>query len=167
MVVRQEPRMTHKQHLVRLTPAQRAELGQLISRTGASAHTQRRARILLLADAGVDGPHHTDAEVAAAVLVAPKTVARTRSDFVTRGLDAALARRPRSDRRPRKLEGAAEARLIALTCSEPPPGQARWTLRLLSSTLVALEIVDGVSPETVRTALKKTACGPGWSSNGA
>jgi hypothetical protein len=159
--------MTYKLHIVRLTPEQRAELEQLIRQAGASAHQQRRARILLLAEARSDRPRLTDAAVAAAALVAPRTVARVRSTFATRGLDAALNRQPRTEVRLRKLEGEAEARLIALTCAAPPPGQARWTLRLLRDRLIELEIVDAVSPETVRTALKKTACGPGWSRRGA
>lgn len=158
--------MTAKQHVVSLTPAQRAELGQLITRTGASAHQQRRARILLQTDTGPGGPRLTDVEVAAAVLCAPRTVARARHEFATGGLDRALARQPRSDRRPRKLEGEAEARLVALTCGAPPAGHARWSLRLLSATLIELAIVDQVSPETVRQTLKKTHCGPGWFGNG-
>jgi hypothetical protein len=158
--------MTHKLHIVRLTPAQRAELDQLIRHDGASAHQQRRARILLLTDARTDRPRLTDAEVAAAVLVAPRTVARVRSAFATRGLDAALNRQPRTDVRPRKLAGEAEARLIALTCGDPPAGHARWTVRLLSQRLVELEIVPAVSPETVRQALKKTRCTPGRSNAG-
>jgi hypothetical protein len=159
--------MTYKLHIVRLTPEQRAELDQLIRHDGASAHQQRRARILLLADARTDRPRLSDAAVAAAALVAPRTVARVRSAFATRGLDAALNRQPRTDPRPRKLAGEAEARLIALACGAPPAGHARWTVRLLSQRLVALEFVDAVSPETVRTALKKTTCVPGPSSAGA
>jgi hypothetical protein len=153
--------MTQQQHVVRLTSAERAEVGHLLTRTGASAHQQRRVRILLQADAGPGGPRLTDVEVAAAVLCSPRTVARTRSEFATGGLDRALNRQPRSDRRVRKLEGEAEARLIALTCGEPPAGHARWSLRLLSATLVELAIVDAVSPETVRQTLKKTPCAPG------
>ncbi len=153
--------MTTKQHIVRLTAAERQRLGRMIRRTGTSAHAQRRARILLQADTGVTGPRLTDGEIAAAVAVDPRTVARPRRQYATVGLDATVQRRPRGDRRPRKLEGEPEARLVALVCSEPPPGQARWTLRLLSQTLVALEVVDAVSPETVRTALKKTVSNHG------
>lgn len=153
--------MTTKQHIVRLTPEERQTLGRLIRRAGASAHTHRRARILLHADTGITGPRLTDVDIAAAVAVDPRTVARTRSQYATAGLEAAIQRRPRGDRRPRKLEGAPEARLVALVCSDPPTGQARWTLRLLSQTLVELAIVPSVSPETVRTALKKTVSNHG------
>lgn len=153
--------MTTKQHVVRLSATERQELGQLLTRTGASAHTQRRARILLHADTGVTGPRLTDVEIAAAVAVDPRTVARTRSQYAREGVAATVTRVPRGDQRPRKLEGETAARLVALVCSAPPLGQARWSLRLLSQTLVALEIVESVSPETVRLALKKTGSSHG------
>lgn len=151
----------NKQHIVRLTPAERADIGVHLRREGSSTLTQRRARILLHADAGGGGPRLTDIDVAAAVGVTSRTVARVRSQLVTDGLTAALGRRTRSDRRPRKLAGETEARLVALACAEPPAGHARWTLRLLTARLVALEFVDRVSPETVRQALKKTSSSHG------
>lgn len=149
--------MPAKQHVVRLTGSQRDRLGHVLTRTGASAHEQRRARILLHADAATDGPRLTDREIAAAVGVTPRSVARVRSQFVRQGFAATLHRTPRHDRRVRKLEGEAEARLVALACSEPPAGHGRWTLRLLADHLVLLEVVEAICPETVRTALKKTA----------
>jgi transposase len=149
------------QHYVRLTAAERAELGALIRREHASTFAQTHARILLLADSGQTGPRLTDREIAAAIGVEVRTVARVRSQFARDGLAAALQRRPRGDRRPRKLEGAQEAQLIALACSDPPPGHARWSLRLLSQRLVELEVVDGIAPETVRQALKKTTLNHG------
>jgi len=145
-----------QQHVVRLSPAERAEVGGLIRRAGANAFGQRRARILLHADRGVHGPCLSDVEVAAAVEVEPRTVARVRDQYATEGLTATLARRPRRDRRPRKLDGPTEAQLVALACTDPPAGHARWSLRLLAGRLVELEVVDGISPETVRQALKKT-----------
>lgn len=154
--------MPAKQHVVRLTPQERQQVGRMLTRSGAGAHEQRRARILLHADAATDGPRLTDREIAAAVGVTPRSVARVRSQFAQQGLTATLHRRPRADRRARKLEGAGEARLTALACSEPPPGHARWTLRLLADRLVALEVVDSICRETVRTTLKKTASNPGW-----
>ena len=149
--------MPAKQHVVRLTLPERQQLGQLLTRTGAGAHEQRRARILLHADAASDGPRLTDREIAAAVGVTPRSVARVRSQFVRYGLTTTLHRKPRADRRVPKLDGAGEARLTALACSEPPPGHARWTLRLLADQLVHLEVVESICRETVRTALKKTA----------
>ena len=122
----------------------------------AAAHTQRHARILLKCDAGTSGPRWTDARVAAAVEVSPRTVARVRARFARGGVAAALGR-TRPDRGyPHKLDAAQTARLVAIACTEPPAGRTRWSLRLLSQRLVELEVVDGISPETVRATLKKT-----------
>lgn len=151
----------HKQHVVRLTTSERGELGTLIRREQASTFAQTRARILLHADCGRAGPRRTDVDIAAAVGVDPRTVARVRSQYAREGLAATLTRQPRFDRRPRKLEGANELRLVALICDGPPPGHARWTLRLLSKRLVELEVVDHISPETVRQTLKKTSLSRG------
>ena len=97
----------------------------------------------------------TDEEIARSLQVASATVERVRRRCVEEGTDAALGRREQQCRRPKKLDGAAEAHLIALACGEPPEGRARWTLRLLSERLVECEIVDSIHPETVRQALKK------------
>lgn len=149
------------QHVVHLTPDERAQLGDLLRCDATPGFTQCRARILLHADRGVTGPCRTDVEVAAATLVEPRTVARVRAQFAAEGLAATLARRPRGDRRPCKLDGAAEAQLGAVARTEAPEGRERWTLRLLARRLVELEIVDGISPETVRQALKKTSSSRG------
>ncbi len=103
------------------------------------------------------GPAWTDARIAEAIEVNVTTVERVRERFVEQGLEAALVRK-KQDRpsRERKLDGQAEARLVALACSNPPAGRSRWTLRLLASKLVELEIVDKVGTETVRQVLKKT-----------
>lgn len=154
--------MPAKQHVVRLSREERAYLGRFIRRTGASAHEQRRARILLQADANTVGPRLTDRDIAAAVEVTPRTVARVRSQFVQQGLVATVHRKTRPDRRVRKLAGKGEAYLMALLAGDPPPGHGRWSLRLLADQLVLLEVVEGVSPETVRLALKKTSSSPGW-----
>jgi transposase len=151
---------------VSVTPSEREFLGEVIRRNGASAHEQRRARILLHADISQNGPRLTDVEIAAAVHVEPRTVARVRSQFGREGFAASLRRRPRQDRRPRKLDGDRETRLIVLACSDPPAGYTRWTIRLLAQRLVDLEIVPSISPETVRTTLKKTGCVPGVPSGG-
>jgi Homeodomain-like domain len=87
--------------------------------------------------------------------------ARVRSQFIREGLTATLQRHPRFDRRPRKLDGAAGAHLAFLACSDPPPGHARWTVRLLTERLIKLEVVDHLAPETVRQALKKTTLSRG------
>ena len=153
--------MPAKQHVVRLTADDRAYVGRFLRQNGASAHEQRRARILLQADANPVGPRQTDREIAAAVEVTPRTVARVRSQFVQQGLVATVHRKTRPDRRARKLEGKGDAHLMALMAGEPPAGHARWSLRLLADQLVLLEVVDSISPETVRQALKKTPSSPG------
>ena len=152
--------MPHKKYLVTLTPEERQHLRQLVSAGKRSARTLTRARILLQADQAPGGPAWEDAEIAEALGCGRRTVERVRQRFVEQGLDAALGRKPQ-DRpsRPRALDGAAEARLIALACSQPPEGRARWTLKLLADKLVELEVVESVSDETVRRVLKKTSCG--------
>lgn len=152
--------MSRKQHIVRLTLDQRAECEQLIRRGTTTAFVQRRARILLQADVARSGPRLSDVAVAQAVGCDPRTVARVRAQFATAGFAVTLGRRTHPPR-PRKLDGAAEARLIQLACSAPPEGRASWTLRLLGAQLVTLEIVEAISPETVRTTLKKTTSNPG------
>ena len=147
-------------HVVRLPPAERALLGDLIAAGTAPARTLTHARILLKADRGPDGPGWTDARIAEAVETSLATVARVRRRWVRGGLGDALHRRPTGPR-PRKLDGAQEARVIALACSAPPAGRERWSLRLLAERLVELEVVDGIAPNTVRTVLKKTSSSPG------
>jgi transposase len=146
-----------KKYIVTLTPEERQYLHELISAGKAAAQKLARARILLKADAAEGGPAWPDEQIAEALDVGRATVARVRQRLVEQGLEAALGRKPQ-DRpsRERKLDGAAEARLIALACAPPPAGRADWTLRLLADQLVELEVVDAVSHETVRQVLKKT-----------
>lgn len=146
-----------KKYKVTLTPDERNSLQDLIAAGKASALKLAHARILLKADAAPDGPAWTDARIAEAVEVNVGTVERVRERFVEQGLDAALVRK-RQDRpsRERKLDGHAEARLVALACSDPPQGRAGWTLRLLADKLVELDVVPSISTETVRQVLKKT-----------
>lgn len=149
--------MPGKLHVVRLTPSERGDLRALIAAGGAPARTQTHARILLKCDVGAGGPRWTDARVAEAVEVSARTVARVRARFAAQGVAAALGRKRPERVYRRKLDDAQEARLIAVACTAPPTGQARWSLRLLSKRLVELEIVEGISPETVRATLKKTS----------
>ncbi len=148
--------MPTRQHVVRLTPAERAEVRALVAAGVAPARTQTHARILLKCDAGAAGPRWSDARIAEAVEVSSRTVARVRARCATQGLAAALARKRPERVYRRKLASAQEARLIAVACTAPPAGHARWSLRLLGHRLVELEVVDGISPETVRATLKKT-----------
>jgi transposase len=161
LMEQKEPAMANKQHIVRLTAAERAELRALLAAGTTPARTQTHARILLKCDAGSGGPRWTDVQVAEAVEVSARTVARVRARFARSGLAAALARKPPARVYRRKLDSAQEARLVAIACTEPPAGQARWSLRLLADRLVELEVVDGISPETVRTMLKKTSSSRG------
>ena len=146
-----------KKYPVTLTEVQREQLKSLIAAGTAPARKLTHARILLKADQSPDeGPGWLDEAVADAVEVSQPTVARVRKQYVQEGLEAALNRRPPNREYQLKLDGEQEARLVALTCSEPPQGQARWSLRLLADKLVELEIVEEVSYQTVRRILKKT-----------
>ncbi|MBT9141415.1 MAG: hypothetical protein DDT30_02007 [Dehalococcoidia bacterium] len=144
-----------KKYIVRLTNEERGQLTELTRKGKAAAYKIRHAHILLKAD--VDGPAWTGAQIAAGFSVHMNTVSIIRQRFVEQGLEAALNRKERArPPRERKLDGEAEARLIALSCGKPPEGYNRWTLRLLADKAVELEIVDTVSYETVRRTLKKT-----------
>jgi transposase len=140
---------------VRLTEDQRAILERVV-RTGAhSAHATRRARILLKADAARPDAW-PDERIAEALDINRMTVARVRSQFAAEGLDATLHKKRAPGRQYRKLDGAQEAQLIALACSQPPEGQARWAMKLLSERLVELEVVEVIDPATVWRTLQKT-----------
>jgi transposase len=146
-----------KKYKVTLAADERNSLQDLIAAGKASAQKLAHARILLKADAAPGGPAWADARIAEAVEVNVTTIERVRQRFVEQGLEAALVRK-KQDRpsRERKLDGQGEARLVALACSDPPQGRARWTLRLLADQLVQLEVVATISTETVRQVLKKT-----------
>ena len=151
-----------KKYLVTLTADERHQLAALIAAGRAAAQKLAHARILLKADQADGGPGWTDDRIAEAVEVSTDTVGRVRQRFVEDGLDAALARKPQArPSRERKLDGRAEARLIALACSTPPDGRKRWTLTLLADRLVELEVVDSIGRETVRQALQKTTSSRG------
>ena len=147
-----------KRYLVTLTPEERRGLTEMVRVGRRSALTLTRARILLNADQAAGGPAWPDARIAEALDCGLRTVERVRQRFVERGLEPALGRKPQDHpSRERKFDGAAEARLIALACSAPPAGRARWTLKLLADKLVELELFASVSDETVRRVLKKTS----------
>jgi transposase len=145
----------NKKYIVRLSDEERSQLTALTNKGKAAAYKIRHAHILLKADA--DGPAWTDVKIAESFSVSVNTVLGVRQRLVEQGLEAALNRKQQDHpSRSPLLDGAGEARLIALRCSEPPAGHARWTLRLLAEQAVALEIVETISHETVRQALKKT-----------
>lgn len=149
-------RIMKKKYPVTLTAAEREQLKSLIAAGTAPARKLTHARILLKADQSPQGAGWVDEQVAEATEVSQPTVARVRKRYFEEGLEAALDRRPPNREYHRKLDGEQEARLIALACSEPPEGQARWSLRLLADKLVELEVVEGVSYQTVGRILKKT-----------
>lgn len=148
-----------EKYIVRLTAEEREELTALVSKGQSSAAKIRHAQVLLKADA--DGPNWTDSRIAEAFSMHLNTVAGIRKRLVEQGLDAALNRKPQAwPSRTSKLDGAGEARVLAVSCSEPPPGQARWSLRLLADRVVELGIVPSFSHESVRRVLKKTNSSP-------
>jgi transposase len=149
---------TLKKYIVRLTTEEQAHLSQMIRSGKAAARMLLHARILLKADSGPEAPAWSDEAIGAALEVHATTVARVRQRFVEEGLEAALRPQPTTRRYERKLDGQAEAHLIALACSPAPEGQAQWTLRLLADKLVELQHVPSISHETVRQTLKKTNC---------
>jgi len=151
-----------EKYRVTLEVEERAGLEHLISAGKAASRRLAHARILLLADSGDD-----DEEIVASLETSLRTVARVRKRFVTEGIDSALDPRPRP-RRPDKIKikGDVEQKLIRLACTDPPRGRCHWTLRLLADELVVLGLVDSISTETVRQALKKTTSGPGSSGPG-
>ena len=153
--------MMVKRYRVRLSEEEQQGLRSLVSKGRAAAYKQTHARILLLCDENQADGAMRDEEIARALKLGTATVERVRRRGVEEGLEAALGRRQQLNRRQRKLDGAGEAHLIALTCSQPPEGRAGWTLRLLADQLVECEIVDSISTETVRQTLKKTNSSPG------
>jgi len=141
----------NKKYIVDLSSEEHEQLQNLVRRGQAGARRITRARILLQAHQG-----RTDQEIAQALAVGIRTVERTRERFVKEGLDAALTERARRGGRP-KLSGQEEAHLVALVCSAPPAGRARWSLRLLADKVVEWGWCASISHETVRQTLKKTS----------
>ena len=156
-----------KVYLVELSADERQWLldlvkkGKLEKGKRPSALKLTRARILLKADQAEGSPAYTDAEVAEAVDVSPKTVFNIRKKWVELGLEQTLERRPQLNRRQPKLDGKAEAKLIACNCGPAPEGRKRWTLSLLSDKAIELKLVDSICRETIRKTLKKTSSSRG------
>lgn len=145
----------NKKYIVRLTEAERAVCEATIAKERGKSQKLRRATILLKADA--DGPAWSDAKISEAVGCRTRTVENVRQAFVLEGFEAALVRKTRATPpTPKLLDGAGEAKVIALRLGQPPAGFGHWTLRLLADQLVELEVVHSIRPETVRQTLKKT-----------
>ena len=146
-----------KKYIVRLTLEERETLLKLITSGRGPARMFTRARILLKADQSDNGPGWPDEKISEAFDVTIQTIERIRKQFVEEGVDAVLSRRKYKQKVSRKkIDGDVEARLIALSCSEPPEGRARWTLRLLADSVIELGYVESISHEAVRQTLKKT-----------
>ena len=146
-----------KKYVVKLSDEERERLRSMIHGGKHPAQRLMRARILSKADASAGGDAWSDSQIATALDASLATVARTRQQLVEEGFEAVLTRKHSpASARARIFDGAAEAKLIALTCSEPPKGRARWTLRLLEDKVVELNIVERVSDNTIGRTLKKT-----------
>src|SRR5216683_2083084 len=150
-----------KRYRVTLTESERDDLRRLVRVGKAAAQKLVRARILLLADQSEGGSSKSDPEIVESLGCGRASVERIRKRFVEEGLDAVVNPKPSQRVFERKMDGKAEAHLIALACGTPPEGRARWTLRLLSNRMVALEYVEELSYETVRRTLKKTSSSRG------
>ena len=148
--------MPKKKYIVTLTDEERAELEELVNKGKHPAYKVNHARILLLANTNQEDRGWKDRDISQALKISVATIERVRQRLVEQGLEAALNRKRQQNRRQRLLDGAKEAHLIALTCSSPPEGQGRWTMKMLAERMVQLGHVESISDETVRQTLKKT-----------
>jgi hypothetical protein len=155
-----------KKYCIHLSPEERAELSQIASKQTVSAQRKLRAQILLRTDQGANGPAETEDAIAGSLSVTTRTIQHLREWACEVGPIAALERRPTTRVYERRLDGRGEARLIALTRSNPPTGRATWTLQLLADSLVELKIVDSVANNTVSRTLKKMNSNPTSASTG-
>jgi len=157
-----------KKYVVKLSDEERERLNTLIHKGKHRAGQVVKARILLKADATEAGEGWSDSQIATALDISIGTVARTRQQLVEEGFEAVLTRKhsPASARK-RIFDGAAEAKLVAVACSKPPTGRARWTLKLLEEAVVELNIVERASDNTIGRTLKKIRSSPTSKSNGS
>ena len=147
--------MPAKRYKVTLTEEERNALLKLIKKGKRAARELSHARILLKADESETGARLGDKEISEHLQVSVSTIERVRKQFVEQGLERALTHKRPYRTRSKKLDGEAEARLIALACAEPPKGREHWTMQMLADKLIELEVVQNISDETVRLALKK------------
>ena len=146
-----------KRYIVSLTEQERQMLEKLISTGKTSARKINHGRILLKANINQAGGGRTDEQISSALNISIRTIERVRQRFVCEGIENALNPRPKKSSLLKKIDGEAEAHLIALACSQVPQGYNRWTLRLLAESMVTLEYIESISYETVRQVLKKTS----------
>jgi Homeodomain-like domain len=149
--------LSMKKYVLRLTDEERSALSAVVDRRGSAGYERRRAQVLLFCDQGDSGPGWSDERLSTSFGLSVRTIEHLRKAAVEKGALTSLGRKKREiGPRPRKFTGEEEAHLIALACSEPPDGHARWSVRLLAEHLVVLDVFDSVSRESVRRALKKT-----------
>ncbi len=148
--------MPAKRYRVKLEEDERDELEALVSKGKGSVRRIRRAQMLLMADEDQEGGGWKDADIAKALGAHQRTVERTREKCVKEGVEAALNHTRPKRKRSKVLDGAAEARLVQLACSQAPDGHEEWSMQMLADKLIELKVVETVSRETVRTTLKKT-----------
>ncbi len=145
----------NKKYIVRLSDQERETCTEVVKKLKGTSQKVRRAHMLLKAD--VDGPGWTDPKIAEAFGCRIQTIENLRKRLVTKGFERALhGKKRKTPPNPPRLDGRGEAKMIAMRLGKPPAGYGRWTLHLLAEELVALEVVDSISHETVRQTLKKT-----------
>jgi hypothetical protein len=150
-----------KKYVVRLSAEEREQLEALIRKGKSPARRQLKARILLKADASEAGEGWSDGRIIKALETNASMISRVRKQLVEEGFEAVLSRKQRATPAVLRIfDGEKEAKLIALACSKPPKGRARWTLRLLENKVVELHIVDRASDSTIGRVLKKTFSSP-------
>jgi len=168
VVIMSTKEISVKKYVVRLSGEERERLETLIRKGKSPARRLLKARILLKADVSQDRAGWSDSRIVRALDTSASMVYRVRQQLVEAGLEAVLSRKQRATPAvPRIFDGEKEAKLIALACSKPPKGRARWTLRLLENKVVELAIVDRASDSTIGRVLKKTFSSPIASSNGS
>jgi len=151
--------MPAKVHYIRLRGEERAALKKISASNRRSEREKKRARILLLSDSNTpfdEGGSRSDAQVAVALGCNANTVYQLRRRAPAQDAGRVVVREVQKRRKARALDGAGEAHLVALTCSAPPEGFSRWTLKLLRERLIEMEVVESIGQETIRTTLKKT-----------
>ena len=145
-----------KKYVIRLSPEEREDLLSITRKGKHTAHKIIHAKVILAAEADDKGvSKQTDKEIAISLGIGKRTVERIRQRCVEEGIESALSRKPRSNKKALKICGEEEAHWLALCCSKPPEGRARWTLKLLATRLVEMEIIESISPATVGRSLKK------------
>jgi transposase len=153
-------------YTIKLTKSEVEELMVIISKGSHTSHTFRVAYILLNCDEGKYSEKVTNEQVSKVLKVGMRTIDRVKKKFIEEGLEAVLERRPTARVYEKKMDGDTEAKLIALCCSEPPKGFAKWSLRLLADRMVELKYVESITHVTVRSVLKKTNLSLGKQKNG-